>query len=83
MSCWETIADYAFRSIGFGERLLPRSDFTLCQQMTLIGSGFKLAHGGGEITRAPALLNEHADEILAEAGYEEAEIGEMKEAGVV
>ena len=39
MSCWETIADYAFRSIGFGERLLPRSDFTLCQQFTLIGSG--------------------------------------------
>ncbi|SLN47731.1 ABC transporter permease [Roseisalinus antarcticus] len=39
MSCWETIADYAFRSLGFGERLLPRSEFTLCQQVTLIGSG--------------------------------------------
>ncbi|MDP3342714.1 ABC transporter permease [Frigidibacter sp.] len=39
MSCWETIGDYAFRSLGFGERLLPRSDFTLCQQVTLIGSG--------------------------------------------
>ncbi len=52
-------------------------------EMTLIGSGFKLAHGGGEITRAPALLGEHADEILAEAGYDEAEIGEMREAGVV
>ncbi|MHA6347071.1 ABC transporter permease [Roseivivax sp. CAU 1761] len=39
MSCWETIADYAFRSLGFGERLLPRSDFTLCQQVVLIGSG--------------------------------------------
>ncbi len=39
MSCWETIADYALRSIGIGERLLPRSDFTLCQQFTLIGSG--------------------------------------------
>ncbi len=39
MSCWETIADYAFRSLGYGERLLPRSDFTLCQQFTLIGSG--------------------------------------------
>ena len=37
--CLQTIADYAFRSIGFGERLLPRSDFTLCQQFTLIGSG--------------------------------------------
>ena len=39
MSCWETIADYAFRSLGYGERLLPRSDFTLCQQVVLIGSG--------------------------------------------
>lgn len=39
MSCAQTIADYAFRSIGYGERLLPRSDFTLCQQVTLIGSG--------------------------------------------
>ena len=52
-------------------------------EMTLIGSGFKLAHGGGEITRAPALLGEHADEILAEAGYDEAEIGEMRDEGVV
>lgn len=39
MSCAETIAAYAFRSIGYGERLLPRADFTLCQQFTLIGSG--------------------------------------------
>ncbi|SMX22624.1 ABC transporter permease [Boseongicola aestuarii] len=39
MSCWETIADYGLRSIGIGERLLPRSDFTLCQQFTLIASG--------------------------------------------
>ena len=39
MSCWQTIQDYAFRSIGLGERLLPREDFTLCQQFTLIGSG--------------------------------------------
>jgi polar amino acid transport system permease protein len=30
---------YAFRSLGYGERLLPRTDFTLCQQVTLIGSG--------------------------------------------
>ncbi len=39
MSCLETISQYAFRSLGFGEKLLPRSDFTLCQQFTLIGSG--------------------------------------------
>lgn len=39
MSCTQTITDYALRSIGIGERLLPRSDFSLCQQITLIGSG--------------------------------------------
>jgi polar amino acid transport system permease protein len=39
MTCAETIAAYAFRSLGYGERLLPRTDFTLCQQATLIGSG--------------------------------------------
>ncbi len=39
MSCLETIQAYGLRSIGIGERLLPREDFTLCQQFTLIGSG--------------------------------------------
>lgn len=39
MTCWETIQAYGLRSIGLGENLLPRSDFTLCQQFTLIGSG--------------------------------------------
>lgn len=39
MSCLQTIGDYAFRSLGYGERLLPRTDFTLCQHFTLIGSG--------------------------------------------
>lgn len=39
MSCVQTIQDYGLRAIGIGERLLPRGDFTLCQQFTLIGSG--------------------------------------------
>ena len=39
MSCWEVIADYGLRSVGIGERLLPRDDFTLCKQVVLIGSG--------------------------------------------
>ena len=38
-SCLQTIGDYGLRALGYGERLLPRSDFTLCQQFTLIGSG--------------------------------------------
>ena len=39
MTCFEAFQAYALRSIGIGERLLPREDFTLCQQFTLIGSG--------------------------------------------
>lgn len=39
MTCWETVNAYAFRSLGYGENLLPKSDFTLCQHFTLIGSG--------------------------------------------
>ena len=39
MTCVEDIQAYALRSIGIGERVLPRDDFTLCQQFTLIGSG--------------------------------------------
>jgi len=39
MSCFQTIQDYGLRSIGIGERLLPKADITLCEQVVLIGSG--------------------------------------------
>ncbi|MCR8723066.1 ABC transporter permease [Frigidibacter sp. ROC022] len=39
MTCAETFAAYALRSIGIGERLLPREGFDICQQVVLIGSG--------------------------------------------
>ncbi|MEM7722138.1 MAG: ABC transporter permease subunit [Pseudomonadota bacterium] len=39
MSCADAIQAYALRSIGIGERLLPRQDITLCEQIVLIGSG--------------------------------------------
>lgn len=38
-TCLQTITDYGLRSIGIGERVLPRGTFTLCEQFTLIGSG--------------------------------------------
>lgn len=37
--CLQTIGNFGLRSIGIGERLLPRTDFTLCEQFVLIGSG--------------------------------------------
>ncbi len=39
MTCSQTIADYGLRSIGIGERLLPKADITVCEQFVLIGSG--------------------------------------------
>ncbi|SLN10782.1 Histidine transport system permease protein HisM [Roseovarius albus] len=39
MSCWQTIHDYGLRSLGIGERGLPKADITLCEQFVLIGSG--------------------------------------------
>ena len=39
MTCAETFHAYWLRSVGHGERLLPRTDFTLCDQFVLIGSG--------------------------------------------
>lgn len=38
-ACLQTIADYGLRSMGVGERLLPKANITLCEQVTLIGSG--------------------------------------------
>jgi len=39
MSCLQTLADYGLRSIGIGERLLPKKDISICEQVVLIGSG--------------------------------------------
>ncbi len=39
MSCVETVGAYALRSIGIGERILPKTDISVCEQVVLIGSG--------------------------------------------
>ena len=51
--------------------------------MTLVGSGFRLAHGGGSVERPPALPGQDNDKILAEAGYSGAEIAALRAEGVV
>jgi crotonobetainyl-CoA:carnitine CoA-transferase CaiB-like acyl-CoA transferase len=52
-------------------------------KLRLAGSGFRLAHDGGGIDRPPPTLGEHTDEVLAEAGYSDAEIKALREEGVV
>jgi crotonobetainyl-CoA:carnitine CoA-transferase CaiB-like acyl-CoA transferase len=49
----------------------------------MVGSGFRLEHGGGSVERPPARLGQHTDEVLGEAGYSPAEIAEIRRAEVV
>ena len=51
--------------------------------LTLVGSGFQLAHDGGGIDRPPPALGEHSDEILGELGYDAAQITALREEGVI
>jgi crotonobetainyl-CoA:carnitine CoA-transferase CaiB-like acyl-CoA transferase len=52
-------------------------------QVTLVGSGFRLAHGGGTVERPPPMLGEHSQEILAQAGYGDEEIAMLRRDGVI
>ncbi len=52
-------------------------------RIKMVGSGFRLEHGGGSVERPPAALGQHTDEVLGEAGYSAAEIEEIRGAGVV
>jgi crotonobetainyl-CoA:carnitine CoA-transferase CaiB-like acyl-CoA transferase len=49
----------------------------------VVGSGFRLEHGGGSVDRPPARLGQHTDEVLQEAGYAESEIAEIRRAEIV
>ncbi len=49
----------------------------------VIGSGFRLEHGGGSVDRPPAKLGQHTDEVLGEAGYSAAEIAAMRAEKIV
>ncbi len=49
----------------------------------VVGSGFRLEHGGGSVERPPATLGQHTDEVLKEAGYSADDIAAMRTAKIV
>lgn len=51
--------------------------------VTLATTGFKLSHGNAELVRGFATLGEHAEEVLAESGFSEQEIAELKKDGTI
>jgi crotonobetainyl-CoA:carnitine CoA-transferase CaiB-like acyl-CoA transferase len=67
----------------FQHRTVLQSVETEHGQIKVVGSGFRLEHGGGSVERGPATLGQHSDEVLGEAGYSPAEIAEMRAEKVV
>lgn len=51
--------------------------------VTLVGSGFMMAHGGGSIERPPPEVGQHTEEVLTEAGFDGAAIDALREDGVI
>jgi crotonobetainyl-CoA:carnitine CoA-transferase CaiB-like acyl-CoA transferase len=52
-------------------------------RLTLVGSGFQLAHDGGGIDRPPPMIGEHSEEILAELGYDAEAVKALREEGAI
>ena len=67
----------------FEHRTVLQSVETEHGPIKVVGSGFRLEHGGGSVERPPAKLGEHTDEVLGEAGYSPAEIAEMRREKIV
>ena len=53
------------------------------KDLTVPLAAFKFAHGGPSIDRPPARLGEHADEVLAAAGYDTAQSAALRNAGAI
>jgi crotonobetainyl-CoA:carnitine CoA-transferase CaiB-like acyl-CoA transferase len=49
----------------------------------LMGSGFQMAHGGGQLDTAPPELGGHTAEVLREAGYSDEEIAALRLEAVI
>ena len=58
-------------------------DHPVVESLTLVGPVFKMSETPTRARSAPQTLGQHNDEILAELGYSDVQISELREAGVI
>src|SRR4029077_5268198 len=63
--------------------MLVELDHPVAGKLTTLGSPIKLSANPPSIRRPPPTLGQHTDEILAEAGLNEAQITELRENRIV
>ena len=51
--------------------------------LRFMGSGFQMAHGGGELDHAPPPLGAHTDEVLREIGCTDDEVAALRREAVI
>ncbi|HSL32761.1 MAG TPA: CoA transferase [Candidatus Limnocylindrales bacterium] len=64
-------------------RMTVEVDHPILGRTTQVGLPFELSATPAEIRTAPPMLGEHADEILAEAGYSPGEVAALRSAGTI
>ena len=52
-------------------------------RLRLMGSGFRMAQGGGRLDHAPPSLGEHTDQVLSAAGYSVDQVAALRRDGVI
>jgi crotonobetainyl-CoA:carnitine CoA-transferase CaiB-like acyl-CoA transferase len=77
----EVVADPQFEHRGvFTDMVSPMDD---AQTVRLIQSGYVADADGPGVGRPAPTLGEHTDEVLAELGYDQAAIADLRNSGVI
>jgi crotonobetainyl-CoA:carnitine CoA-transferase CaiB-like acyl-CoA transferase len=75
----ETFADPAVQAADAVEEI----SHPVAGRVKLLRHPLEFSTGRAEVRRMPPMSGEHTDEILREAGYDEAEIGTLRREGAV
>ncbi len=66
-----------------GRRMVTEVEHPLAGMVKMLGLPFEFSATAPSIRRAPPTLGQHTDEVLADLGYDEFDIAELRERGLI